>query len=144
MKRRHCLVCVAFLVLLLVWSGCSKKDAGEEKSAGPAPVSAEQLAAARKALAQGMQPVALANVKPSDVGKQCLVEVRTPVGGIQIPPPPPPPGMVRSVGQVAFCQGELDSVTPESLTVRKAYPTSGSFKKLEIPKADIQSIHLAR
>ncbi len=52
--------------------------------------------------------------------------------------------MVRSVGQVAFCQGELDSVTPESLTVRKAYPTSGSFKKLEIPKADIQSIHLAR
>ncbi len=144
MKRRPCLVCVAFLFLLLVWSGCGKRDVGEEKSEGPAPVSAEQIAAARKVLAQGMQPVALANVKSSDVGRQCLVEVRTPEGGIQIAPPPPPPGMVRMVGQVTFYQGELDGVTPESLTVRKAYPTSGSFKKLEIPRADIQSIHLAR
>ncbi len=143
MKRRHCLVCVAFLFLLLVWSGCGKKDVGEEKSGGPAPVSAEQLAAARKALAQGMQPVALAKVKSSDVGKQCLVEVRTPEGGVQIAPPPPPPGMVRMVGQVTFYQGELDGVSPEGLTVRKAYPTSGSFKKLEIPRADIQSIHMA-
>jgi len=143
MKRRPCLVCVTFLISLLVWSGCEKKEDGDaQKGVGPAPVSAEQLAAARKSLAQGMQAVAFANVKSSDVGKQCLVEVRTPEGGVQIAPPPPPPGMVRMVGQVTFYRGELDSVTPESLTVRQAYPTSGSFKKLEIPKADIASIHL--
>ncbi|HPC96354.1 MAG TPA: hypothetical protein PLU87_15515 [Sedimentisphaerales bacterium] len=144
MKRRPCQGCVAFLTLLLVWSGCAKKEDGDaQKGAGPAPVSAEEIAAVRNALAKGLQPVGLANIKSSDVGRQCLVEVRTPEGGVQIAPPPPPPGMVRMVGQVTFYQGELDGVTPESLTVRKAYPTSGNFKKLEIPRADIQSIHLA-
>ncbi|NLZ06150.1 MAG: hypothetical protein GXY19_13350 [Phycisphaerae bacterium] len=144
MKRRHCLVCVTFLILILIWAGCGKKDAGEEKSAGPAPVSAEQITAVRNALAQGMQQVAFTSVKPSDVGKTCLIEARTPEGGVRIPPPPPPLGMVQTAGQVTFYRGELDSISSESLTVRKAYPTSGSFKKLEIPQADIQSIHLAR
>lgn len=144
MKRRPCPVCVAFLTLLLVWSGCAKKEDGDaRKGVGPAPVSAEEIAAVRNALAKGMQPVAFAGLKSSHVGKECLVEVRTPEGGVPIAPPPPPPGMVRMVGQVTFYRGELDSVTPEGLTVRHAYPTSGNFKKLEIPRADIQSIYLA-
>jgi len=51
--------------------------------------------------------------------------------------------MVRTVGQVTFYAGELDGVSPDGLTIRKAYPTAGTFKKVEIPKGDIQSIHLA-
>jgi hypothetical protein len=89
-----------------------------------------------------MQPVAFAGVKSSHVGKQCLVEARTPEGGVRIAPPPPPLGMVRTVGQVIFYAGELDNVSPDGLTIRKAYPTAGTFKKVEIPQGDIQSIHL--
>ncbi len=51
--------------------------------------------------------------------------------------------MVRTVGQVTFYAGELDGVSPDGLTLRKAYPTAGHFKKVEIPQGDIQSIHLA-
>jgi hypothetical protein len=142
MKKRYCGTCVILLTVLLALSGCGKRDDTSQKGADPAPVSAEQITSLRNTLARGMQPVAFTNVKSSDVGKQCLVEARTPEGGIQIAPPPPPPGMVQTVGQVTFYRGELDSVSPDRLTVRKAYPTPGNFKKLEIPKGDILSVHL--
>jgi hypothetical protein len=140
MKRKRRQIWVVLLTLLLVVSGCGKKDGSAQKGAGPAPVGAEQIATVRSALAKGMQPVAFANIKSSDVGKECLVETRTPEEGVQIAPPPP--GMVRMVGQVTFYRGELDSISSESLTIRKAYPTPGNFKKLEVPKGDILSIHL--
>lgn len=144
MKREYCPICVTFLIAIVVLSGCGKKDGGAQNGAGPAPVSAEQITAVRNALAQGMQQVAFTNVKPSDVGKTCLIEARTPEGGVRIPPPPPPLGMVQTAGQVTFYRGELDSILSDGLTVRRAYPTSGNVKKLAIPRADIQSIHLVR
>lgn len=142
MKSRYSRICVMFLVGLLVLSGCRKKGDTGRSDTGPASVSAEQIAAIRDSLARGMQSVTLANVKSSDVGKPCLIEVRTPEGGVRIAPPPPPLGMVQMVGQVTFYRGELDGVSPDGLTVRRAYPTAGNFKKVEIPKGDIRSIHL--
>lgn len=142
MQTEYRWIVAMLLVGLLALSGCGKKD-GTNKGAGPAVVSDEEIAAVRNAMAKGMQPVAFVRLKSSDAGRQCLVEARTPEGGVRIPPPPPPLGMVQTVGQVTFYRGELDSISPDGLTVRKAYPTSGNAKKLEIPKADIQSIHLA-
>ncbi len=143
MKRRCRRAGVTLWIVFLFVSGCGKKGDIGQNDAGPAPISAEQIAAIRNSLAQGMKPIGFGNVKASDTGKQCLVEARTPEGGIRIAPPPPPLGMVRTVGQVTFYAGELDGVSPEGLTIRKAYPTAGHFKKVEIPKGDIQSIHLA-
>lgn len=142
MKRRCRRIAVMLWISLLVVSGCGKKgDTGQGDTASAA-VSAEQITAIRNSLAQGMKPIGFGNVKASDAGKQCLVEARTPEGGVRITPPPPPLGMVRTVGQVTFYTGELDGVSPEGLTIRKAYPTAGHFKKVEIPQGDIQSIHL--
>jgi hypothetical protein len=144
MNRKRRRTCVMLLIVMLPLSGCGKKSDTAQNGTGPAPVSAEQIAAVRNALAKGMQPVTFVNVKSSHVGKQCLIEARTPEGGVRITPPPPPLGMVQTVGQVTFYRGELDSISPDGLTLRKAYPTAGNFKKLEIPKGDIQSIHLAQ
>ncbi len=143
MKRECCQARVLLLVALLALSGCGKKGDTGQNDTGPAAVGAEQIAAIRDSLTRGMQPVTFASVKSSDVGKQCLVEARTPEGGVRIAPPPPPLGMVQTVGQVTFYRGELDGVSPDGLTIRRAYPTAGNFKKVEIPKGDIQSIHLA-
>ncbi len=139
--KYHCL-CAALLVALLGLAGCGKKD-GDSANANPATVSDERIASVKENLSRGMQAIGFAKVKSSHVGKVFLVEARTPEGGLQMAPPPPPPGMVQSLGQVTFYRGELDSVTAESLTVRKAYPTAGNFKKIEIPRGDIRSIHLA-
>lgn len=142
MKIQWCRISVAFVVVLLAVSGCGKRDNGTEQTSGPAPVSAEELAAVKKAMTRGMQAIGFANLKPVHVGKGCVVETRTPDGGLQIKPPPPPPGMVHAAGQVTFYRGELDSITSESLTIRKGYPTPGNFKEIEIPKGDIRSIYL--
>jgi len=142
MKRRCRQIGVMLGIVFLVVSGCGKKGDPGQNDSGPAPISAEQITAIRNSLAQGMKPIGFGNVKASDAGRQCLVEARTPEGGVRIPPPPPPLGMVRTVGQVTFYAGELEGVSPDGLTLRKAYPTAGHFKKVEIPKADIQSIHL--
>lgn len=143
MKRSCRRIGVMLGIAFLVVSGCGKKGDPGRNDSGPAPISAEQITAIRNSLAQGMKPISFGTVKASDVGKQCLVEARTPEGGVRIAPPPPPLGMVRTVGQVTFYAGELDNVSSDGLTIRKAYPTAGNFKKVEIPKGDIQSIHLA-
>jgi hypothetical protein len=138
--RKDCLF-AGMLIALLSCSGCGKKG-DAKKGSNPKPVSDEEIAGVRKALAQGMQPIGFTNIKSTQVGKGCLVEAQTPDGGLQIKSPPPPPGMIQIVGQVIFYRGELDSISPESLTMRKAYPTAGNFKKIEIPKGDIRSIYL--
>jgi hypothetical protein len=131
------------LIVFLVVLGCGKKDGSKKNGVGSMPVSAEDLAAVKTAMTRGMQPLGYGSVKSSQIGKVCVVEARTPDEGLKMVPPPPPPGMIRIVGQVTFYRGELDTITPDSLTVRKAYPTAGNFKKIEIPKGDIRSIYLA-
>lgn len=142
MNVKHRWFSMVLIVALLTLSSCGKKS-GESNNSGPASVSAEQITAVKNALVQGMTPIGFSSVKSAHVGKMFVVEVQTPDGGLRIAPPPPPPGMIQVVGQVTFYRGELDSVSADGLTVRKAYPTAGNFKKIEIPKGDIRSIYVA-
>jgi len=52
--------------------------------------------------------------------------------------------MVRLLGQTIIYNAELDRISDESVTVRAAYPTSGNYKRIEISRDDIQSVHLAQ
>ncbi len=143
MDRKTCWLVAPLLIALTVLPGCSKKGDSAAKSGTPAPVNDRELAGVRTALARGMQPIGFVNLNAAHTDKGCLVEARTPDGGLHITPPPPPPGMIQRVGQVTFYRGELDGVSSDALTIRKAYPTAGNFKKIEIAKADIRAIYLA-
>ncbi len=57
---------------------------------------------------------------------------------------PPPLGMVHKLGQTTIYKGEIQEVLADSLKIRAAYPTSGRYKTVEIPRADIQSLHVAK
>jgi hypothetical protein len=46
------------------------------------------------------------------------------------------------MGQTTLYKGELHGVSPDGLEIRAAYPSSGKYKSLDIPKSDIESIHL--
>ncbi len=141
--RAYCHVTALLLIATVALSGCGKKGGTAPNDSAPVPVSAEQIAAVRDTLIRGMQPVSFTRLTPSHAGKLCVVETETPQEGLQLAPPPPPPGMVHGIGQVTFYRGELDAVTPDSLTIRKPYPTSGNVKKIDIPKACIRSIYLS-
>lgn len=130
-------VCV---VALLTLAGCKKET---PVVGGNTTVSDEDIAAVRDAMTRGMNKTALSSLKATDIGKKCVVTARTPVGGYQSTPPPPPPGMVRLLGQAIIYNGEFDRVSDESVTVRAAYPTAGNYKRIEIPRDDIQSFYLA-
>ena len=131
-------ICLILVVACLAATGCKKKDATTD--AGAATVSQTQIDAARDVMTRDMQAIAFGSLKQSHTGKTCVVTART----TQLGPPPPPLGMVRLLGQTTIYRGELDDVSSDSLTIRAAYPTAGRYKKLEIAKEDIQSIHLAR
>jgi hypothetical protein len=126
---------------LLASPGCKKKTA---TTGGDATVSAENIAAVRDALTRGMSRTAISNLKATHVGKQCVVTAQVPADGLDLGSAPPPPGMVRLLGQTILYHAELDRISDESLTVRAAYPTSGNYKRIEIARDDIQSIHLAQ
>jgi hypothetical protein len=90
-------------------------------------------------MTRDMQAIAFASLKQNHVGKTCVVTART----TELAPPPPPPGMVRLLGETTIYRAELEVIASDSLTVRAAYPTPDHYKRLEIAKADIQSIHVA-
>ena len=129
------------LAALLISTGCKKKTS---IAGGGTAVSAEEIAAVRDALTRRMSRTALSNLKATHVGKKCVVTAHVPVDGYQPDPPPPPPGMVRVLGQTIIYSADLDGVSDDSITVRAAYPTSGNYKRIEIPRDDIQSVHLAQ
>jgi hypothetical protein len=91
-----------------------------------------------------MEKVTFDDLQKPHIGKICVVTARTMEDRTQLGPPPPPPGMVHLFGQTTIYRGELGDISPESLTIRAAYPTAGKYKKLKIAKEDIQSIHLAQ
>ena len=136
----RCICFVLIVACLGVW-GCKKKNATADPEA--ATISQSQIDAVRDTVTRDMQRMAFSSLKETHVGKNCVVVARTMEDTAQLGPPPPPLGMVRLLGQTTLYRGELDDVAPESLTIRAAYPTAGRYKKLEIAKEDIQSIHLA-
>jgi len=124
--------------VLLVVFGCTKKESEPvqtSQGAGPGPA---EIAAVRDALTRGMQQISLDKLAKTHVGKRCVVTARS----IPIAPPPPPLGMARIMGSTTLYAGELDEVSADSIKIRAAYPTSGSYKYVEVARADIQSIHL--
>jgi len=132
----------AIPLFLLVLCGCRPKEdqtAPPQQAAGPSPT---EIVAARDAMTRGMVQVSLDKLDKSQMGKRCVITARTPEGGLHISPPPPPLGMVRMMGRTTLYMGELNEISPDAIKIRAAYPTSGNYKLLEIPRADIQSIHL--
>lgn len=136
----HCLFYVC-LVVVLTSTGCKKRTSTTGTDTA---VSAEEIAAVRDTLTRGMNKMAPGSLKATHIGRKCVVTAHVPAGGYQPTPPPPPPGVVRVLGQTIICSAELDGVSDDSITVRAAYPTSGNYKRIEIPRDDIQSVHLAQ
>jgi len=136
----HCLFIVC-LALSLATAGCKEKTSGAAEDTA---VSAEDIASVRDTLARGMSRITFDKLRTAHIGKKCVVTAHAAIGGHRPTPPPPPPGMVRVLGQTLIYHAEFDRISDDSVTVRAAYPTAGTFKRIEIPRDDIQSIHLAQ
>lgn len=133
--------CVMAVAILTTAAGCKRKEA--DRPGQTTPVSPAEIAAVRDVMAAGMHKVAPDELTQSHVGKPCVVTAHNPASGLHIPPPPPPLGMVRRVGRtVTICKGELESLTAGGLKVRALYPSSDKYKTVEIPRADVESVHL--
>jgi len=131
-------ICLVLIVACLGVSGCKKKEAAPEATT----ISQAQIDSARDAMTRDMQATAFSSLKKAHVGKKCVVTARTMEDKAQLGPPPPPFGMVRMLGSTTIYQGELLDIATGALTIRAAYPSPNHYKELEIPKEDIQSIHL--
>jgi len=134
-NRRVFLAALAFLAL----AGC-KRARTETDEAGPR-IDSAQATAAYNALTQGMTAIAFDGLTASHVGRQLAILARTPD---RADPPPPPRGMVKRMGDASIYTAELAEIGPDSIKIRAAYPTSGNFKIIEIPRADIQAIHMGK
>ncbi len=143
MRMKYCCIWIVVGVMVLSSVGCKKKGTGATGDGQKVTVDTEQVNAARDVLARGMQEIPFDQLEASQTGKKCVITARMPAGGYKPVPPPPPPGMVRLVGPAIIYSGELDEVSAEGITVRGAYPTPGNYKRIEIPRDDIQSIDVA-
>lgn len=138
--------CTCFLlaVACLGVSGCKERDTTTDSVPGQTTFSQADIDAVRDAITRGMRKAAFGDLKTTPVGTRCVVTARTMEDRTQLGPPPPPPDMVRLLGQTTIYRGELDAVSPDGLTIRAAYPTTGNYKKLKIAKEDVQSVHLVQ
>jgi hypothetical protein len=137
-------LCLTIPLLLATLVSCKpRSDAGRPSSQTPEP-NAAQFAAVRDTLTKGMQQTPFDSLAAADVGKQCVVVTRTGAAGPDAGQAPPPFGMVHRLGQTIICKGEIAQVLPDSLKIRAPYPTSGRYKTIEIPRSDIQSLHVAK
>jgi len=135
--------CVMAVVILITASGCKREEADRGREPG-APLSPE-IAAARDAIVSGMQAVAFDELARGHIGSECVVTAHTPPAGPSIDPPPPPLGMVRRLGQtVAIYRGQIESISGGGLTIRAPYPKSDQSKSIEVLRASIESVHVAR
>lgn len=141
---RRCCACIILIVIGLILPGCKDKGAASGSGSGETAANQDQVDAVRNAITADMQEVAFASLTENHVGRKCVITARTMEDTSKLGPPPPPPGMVRLMGETTFYRGELDEVSPGTLTVRAPYPTPGNFKRLQIAKEDIQFIHLAQ
>ena len=144
MAMRWCSVWVVVSLLPAVLVGCKKKNVETAVNTQGPTITAEDITATRDALARGMREIAVDKLSATQTGRKCVVVAHMPASGYRSSPPPPPPGMVRLMGQTIIYSGEFDGVSADSLTVRAAYPTSGNYKRIDIPTDTIQSCHLAR
>jgi hypothetical protein len=52
--------------------------------------------------------------------------------------------MGYTLGQTVVYEGEIEELRPDALKIGAPYPTSGRYKTIEIPRPDIQSLHVAK
>jgi hypothetical protein len=136
MSAKHWGCWITAAAIALAVFGCRKKEtAATPQVVGPG---AAEIAAARDALTRGMQPISFNKLDKTHIGRRCVVAARS----VPIPPPPPPLGMARIMGPTTIYMGELNDVLPDAVKIRAPYPSSGNYKYVEIPRADIESIHL--
>lgn len=134
---RRMVLLAAFAVLAL--SGCKRRET--EAARPPAQTASDtEIASVRDALTRAMTAVAFDKLTEAHLGRRCVVTTRTPQ---RDDPPPPPLGMVRRMGAATIYTAELHELSPGGLKLRATYPTSGNAKIIEIPREDIQSIHIA-
>jgi hypothetical protein len=142
-RVRCCHAWLAASLVPLALIGCRKENAGVAGGGQPATVDPERIEAVRDAMTRGMREMDVDELTTKHAGMKCVVTARVPAGGYQPDPPPPPPGMVQLLGQTVIYSGEFDWVSSDSLAVRAAYP-AGHYKKIEILRSDIRSVHLGR
>ncbi len=131
-------------LILVTLAGCKPRgDASRQSGQTSEPAPAE-VATVRDALTKGMQQTTCDSLAAADVGKQCVVTARAEAEGTGADQAPPPLGMVYRLGQIVIYKGEIQQVLPDGLKIRAAYPTSGRYKTIEIPRSDIQSLHVAK
>ena len=141
--QRHW-ICIPAVMILLGLLGCKREqnEIGESQpTAGPSP---SQIAEAVETITKGMQTTPFASLRDTHIGQQCVVVTQSSNEDARMAPPPLPLGMVRRLGQTTIYKGELCGRSPDGLKIRAAYPTSGNYKTVEIARADIQSVHLAK
>ncbi len=137
-------LCLIVVIVLVTLAACKPRgDTGRPTGQTSEP-NAAQVAAVRDTLTQGMQQTIFDGLAATDAGKQCVVVTRAGSAGTGADQAPPPLGMVYRLGQTIIYKGEIEQVLSDSLRIRAAYPTSGRYKTIEIPRSDIQSLHVAR
>ena len=137
-------LCLAAAITLLTMASCKPRDDENRQSRQASEPGAAEVAAVRDAMTRGMQEVASDSLAAVHIGRQCVVTARTADDDTSTDQAPPPLGMVRKLGQMTLYKGEIQEVSPDTLKIRAAYPTSGRYKTIEIPRSAIQSIHLAK
>jgi len=132
------------IVALVTVVGCKpRSDEGHQTKSTPGPGPAE-IASVRDGMTRGMQEVAFDSLTPAQIGKQCVVIARQAGDQTGNDSAPPPLGMVLRLGQTTIYKGEIQELSSDHLTIRAPYPTSGRYKTIELPRSEIESIHLAK
>ena len=143
MRIEYRILCLTAAITLVMMASCKPRSA-ENRASGPAPgPSPAEVRAARDAMTRGMQEIAFDGLAAVHVGKQCVVAVRAGSGEAGSAHAPPPLGMVLKLGRTTIYKGEIQELSGDRLKIRAPYPTSGRYKTIEVPRSDIESIHLA-
>ncbi len=144
MRRRDRHLCLVIVLVVLTGTNCKPRD-DQARSSAPAPgPSPGEIAALRDSMTRGMEPVPFESLAVGHVGRRCVVTTRRVDEGATGDSAPPPFGMVHKLGQITIYKGEIQDVSADRLKIRAAYPTSGRYKTVEIPRVDIQSLHVAK
>ncbi len=131
-------------LLLVTLAGCKPRSDTGRSSGQTSEPNAAQVAAVRDTLTKGMQQTTLDSLTAADVGRQCVAVTRAGSAETSSDRAPPPLGMVYRLGQTVIYKGDIEQVLPDGLKIRAPYPTSGRYKSIEIPRSDIQSLHVAK
>lgn len=141
-KRAGTLLLASLAILgILGLPGCKRQQPAGGSSSSAQAVDDSEIIAMHKAMTENLTAIAFDKLTAAHIGQRLVIKARTPD---RADPPPPPRGMVLRMGQTTIYSAELHEILPDGLKIRAAYPTSGNLKITEIPRADIQAIHMSK